>query len=255
MLKGSDCVKNKWNIFFVSVIFVLCCVIALLSCNIYTLSDNNNEATESEVKPNPTEISDIILDVPTLCQLPKLPTGCETVSATMVMNYYDIDITATEFAEKWLLCDYQFIKSGDKTFGPDPNEVFVGDPFEAYGYGCYAPAMEKAINKSELNCKAEVITKKSLDELCSEYVSKGEPVLVWVTLRMGEPKEGESWYIDDDTPFTWTTGEHCMVLVGYNDKYYFFNDPMTGGVVAYKKDLSQQRFEVFGMQSLRLIAE
>ena len=146
-------------------------------------------------------------------------------------------------------------KIGGKTFGPDPNEVFVGDPFEAYGYGCYAPAMEKAINESELNCKAEVITKKSLDELCSEYISKGEPVLVWVTLRMEEPKEGESWYIDDDTIFTWTTGEHCMVLVGYNDKYYFFNDPMTDGIVAYKKDLSQQRFEVFGMQSLRLIAE
>lgn len=80
-------------------------------------------------------------------------------------------------------------------------------------------------------------------------------MLVWVTLRMGEPKKGESWYIDDDTPFTWITGEHCMVLVGYNDKYYFFNDPMTGGVVAYKKDISQQRFEVFGMQALRISAE
>ncbi len=248
--------KNKLNIFLVCVIFVLCIVIVMLSCNQYKLSSEydlfKNDADESHVIKNDSEI---LLDVPTLCQYPELPTGCETVSATMVLNFYGIDISSTEFATDWLNKSDEFIKSGDKTFGPDPNEVFVGNPFEEYGYGCYAPAIEKAINDSDLGCKAEVITEKTFDELCTQYISNDEPLLVWVTLRMEELRESDSWYLDGDTLFTWMSGEHCVVLVGFNDKYYFFNDPATGGILAYEKDISQQRFKDLGMQALRIYIE
>lgn len=243
--------KNKLSIFLLCVIFLLCIGIVLLSCKLCVLSDresitkNDSQATNSEK----------LLDVKTLCQYPELLTGCETVSATMVLNYYGIDITASEFATDILNTSDEFVKVSDKVYGPDPNEFFVGNPFEQYGYGCYAPAIEKAINDSNLDCKAEVITDKTLDELCSEYISKNEPLLVWVTQRMQELKESQSWYLSDDTLFTWMSGEHCVVLIGYNEKYYFFNDPSTGGMLAYEKEISQQRFEDMGSQALRIIAE
>lgn len=248
--------KNKLNIFLICLIFMLCTAIVLLSYNVYKLTNFDTLSNDgvNELRGTKGDL-EILLDVPTLCQYPELATGCESVSATMVLNFYGIDISSTEFASDLLVCDDEFIKSGNKTFGPDPNEVFVGNPFEAYGYGCYAPAIEKAINDSCLNCKAEFINSKTLDELCSEYITNGEPILVWVTLRMEELEEGESWYIDDDTLFTWMSGEHCMVLVGFDEKYYLFNDPMTGGILAYKKDISQHRFSDMGMQALRIVSE
>ena len=248
--------KNKLNIFLVCVIILLCAVITLLSYNVYTLKSDKNVPTDSSNESHAINNElEIMLDVPTLCQYPELPTGCETVSATMVLNFYGIDVSAIEFATNYLHSSDEFIKSKDRVYGPDPNEVFVGNPFENYGYGCYAPAIEKAVNDSDLNCKAEVITGKTLDELCNEYIVNDEPLLVWVTLRMEEPQESDSWYIDDDIEFTWKSGEHCVVLVGFNEKYYFFNDPATGGVLAYEKDISQQRFEDMGAQALRIIAE
>ena len=41
-----------------------------------------------------------------------------------------------------------------------------------------------------------------------------------------------------------------MVLVGYNDDYYFFNDPLVGRTVAYEKWLCEQRFEEMGSRAL-----
>ena len=248
--------KNKLNIFLICVIFVLCTIIVLLSCNVYKLSnDGSITGNIDNDSHSGNNASGMILDVDTLCQYPQLPTGCEIVSTTMLLNYYGINISATDFATDYITCSDEFIKSKYIVYGPDPNAVFVGDPFDVSGYGCYAPAIEKAINYSDLNCKAEVISGKTLDELCDEYISNDDPLLVWVTLRMEEPLKGEEWYLSGDIPFTWTSGEHCVVLVGFDEKYYFFNDPATGGVVAYKKDISEQRFKDMGAQALRIVNE
>ena len=42
-----------------------------------------------------------ILDVPLICQYPLLPTGCESVGATMLLQYYGIDIDEITFASYW----------------------------------------------------------------------------------------------------------------------------------------------------------
>ena len=39
-----------------------------------------------------------IKDVPYISQLPTLPTGCESASAAMLLNYYGCTVTAEEFA-------------------------------------------------------------------------------------------------------------------------------------------------------------
>ena len=62
---------------------------------------------------------------------------------------------------------------------------------------------------------------------------------------------GESMSHNGDL-FTWTSGEHCLVLVGYDDYHYYLNDPETGTVVKYKKQLVQRRFEELNSQSIVL---
>lgn len=191
-----------------------------------------------------------ILEVPAICQYPTLPTGCESVSAVMVLQYYGVDISSEEFAGGWLRCNGSFYTSDKKQHGPDPNEVFVGDPFSENAYGCFAQPIVNAINQNSSDFNAEIIRDVTLDDLCREYVDKDIPILVWATIGMKESKRGRTWFLKSGEKFTWTAGEHCLVLVGYNEDYYFFNDPQSGSTVAYQRDISEKRFKELGSQGV-----
>ncbi len=191
-----------------------------------------------------------LIDVPTIAQSPELPTGCEAVSATMVLQYYGVDITAKEFALHWLECSENFYKANGKLYGPDPNKVFAGNPFTNHSYGCFAEPIVNAINRNSTDCKAQKITDRTLTELCEEYIDNDKPLLIWATMNMKESYEGNAWYLEDGAKFTWTAREHCLVLVGYNDAYYLLNDPMSGSTVAYQKNLVEKRFAELGGQAV-----
>ncbi len=193
--------------------------------------------------------ADEFIDVPLICQYPELSTGCESVATTMVLQYYGEDISAQDFASNWLECG-DFYSSDGMGFGPDPNKVFAGNPFSEYSYGCFSGPIANAVNQNSSICNAEIITDKSLEELCKKYIDNNEPVLIWATMYMKESYEGNSWYLEDDSVFTWTAQEHCLVLVGYNDDCYFLNDPMTGSTVSYEKELVEQRFAELGNQAI-----
>lgn len=191
-----------------------------------------------------------LINVPAICQYPQLPTGCEATAATMVLQYYGEDITIEEFAASWLECSDDFYMSNDELYGPDPNESFVGSPFSLSAYGCFASTIVKAVNNNSKICKAEKITNMSVDELCGNYIDNGRPILIWATTGMKESVSGTAWYLWDDSEFVWPAGEHCLVLVGYTDNYYFLNDPQSGSTVAYQKDIVEKRFNELGNQAV-----
>lgn len=188
------------------------------------------------------------INVPTICQYPELPTGCESVAATMVLQYYGEDISPDEFAFSWLEYSEDFYTSDGNLYGPDPNKVFAGNPFTEYSYGCFAAPIVNAINRNSTNCTARIITDCSLEDLCSEYINNDKPLLIWATMNMKEASVGRSWYLSDGSKFTWTAGEHCLVLVGYNEYCYFLNDHMSGGTVAYPKGIVEKRFKELNEQ-------
>ena len=191
-----------------------------------------------------------LIDVPAICQYPRLPTGCESVAAAMVLKYYGVNITAEKFAKYWLLCSEKFYSTNGRLYGPDPDKVFAGNPFSANSYGCYAKPIVRAINCNSEKCSAETIYGRSLERLCAEYIDNDKPLLIWATMNMKASAAGNSWYLEDGRAFTWIAGEHCLVLVGYNDGYYFFNDPLSGSTVGYKKELAEKRFAELGRQAV-----
>lgn len=191
-----------------------------------------------------------IIDVPNLCQYPELPTGCEATAAAMVLSFYGVNITAEEFAGVWLDCSNTFYTAGGALYGPDPNEVFAGDPFSESSYGCYASVIVKAVNGNSTECTALKITDKTLSELCNEYISKEKPLLIWATMSMKASKQGRKWRLSNGTEFNWIAGEHCLVLAGYGEDYYYFNDPQSGSTVAYQKDIAEKRFKELGSQAV-----
>ena len=54
---------------------------------------------------------------------------------------------------------------------------------------------------------------------------------------------GPSWkLLDSGEEFTWISNEHCMLLVGYDEEGYYFNDPYeNNGVIRYDKAVVEDR--------------
>ena len=183
-----------------------------------------------------------------------IPTGCESVSATMALQYWGIDIRPYDFITRYLpkmpTCSY-----------PDPNSYFVGNPYSKAAYGCFAPCLKTAISNvlSGLNYDVINTSGRDLDPLCHQFIDSGKPVIIWATMGMRPTKFGSSsWTIktvNSDAKykvgdhFQWPGNEHCLLLVGYSNDKYIVNDPLAG-VGSYPKSLLQERFTEQGKQSV-----
>ena len=192
------------------------------------------------------------LQVPYISQEGLLPTGCETVSALMVLRYYGYSTTVAEFVEKNLEKGFLYEKKGD-LYGPHPSEAFIGSPYSEHAYGCFAPVIVRALEK-EVGTRLRVTdgTGLTLEELMEGYVREGKPVLIWASMNMCEVKDGNEWRIESTGEnFVWPAGEHCLVLIGEDADRYWFNDPyQSNGVISYKKNLVRSRFQALGAQSV-----
>lgn len=195
--------------------------------------------------------TDTIVAIPPLSQYPTYPSGCESVTAVMALNAVGISIGAEEFIADYLPCDDGFYEADGLLYGPDPYAVFIGDPRRTDSYGCMAPVIEQALQ----SCvgEAESVTNttgETLSALCRNYIDNGTPVILWATMEMRPVGSGRMWFLSDGRQFTWPSGEHCLLLVGYNESEYFFNDPRHGAVVAYDKRSVEVAYASLGKQSL-----
>lgn len=176
-------------------------------------------------------------------------TGCELVSGAMVLRYYGFEVSPQDLYE--VIPKSLSIQNADGT-GADPRQVFIGDPQGMGGYGCYAEPLIHAMNRLLNNeWYAINISGTSLVELEEMYLKKGTPVIIWTTLHMMEPGQGNRWTLQDGTEFQWIAGEHCMVLVGADTDYYYFNDPNHAGeVVGYERKTVEERYRQLGKQAI-----
>lgn len=210
-----------------------------------------DESESSSSEPAVPSAKKRIDGVPIIAQMPKYPTGCESVTAVMALQFAGEKITVDEFIDKYLEKSSDFYNVDGVRYGPNPYEIFVGSPRSRSAFGCMAPVIENALVKFySSNQPVKNTTGKNLEELCREYIDKGTPVMVWITIKMIEPYYTSRWNLPNSETYTWLANEHCMLLIGYDQDNYYFNDPYTGKEVKYGKSLSQKRYDAFGMQSL-----
>lgn len=183
------------------------------------------------------------LDVPYIDQSVKYPTGCESVSTVMLLQYLGYSLTVDEFIEKYLERK-NFEERDGQLYGPSPNEYFCGSPYDENSFGCYAPVICRALEKAAGD-KYRIIdeTGTSMETLLRDYIDKGMPVIFWACINMREPVTGPEWkLLETGDTFTWISNEHCMLLVGYDEEGYYFNDPYeNNGVIRYEKELVEDR--------------
>lgn len=171
----------------------------------------------------------VLLDAPIESQLPELPRGCEVTSLSMLLQFKGIKIDKMKLAEliRKDLTPYQ-VDKGNVYFG-HPNDGFVGDMYniDNPGYGVYhKPVKELA----ERFLPGEVVDLTGKDfGVVEGSVSKGNPVWIIINTRYKAlpPEEFEIW----DTPkgkISITYREHSVLVTGYDKKYIYFNDPLSG---------------------------
>ena len=195
---------------------------------------------------NPNSSSGIA--VPLVKQNPELPNGCEITSLTAIFNYYGEEVNKLTMAEKYLPKEPLSFVNG-KRIGPDPNVSFVGNPSENINaFYVFAPPIVQAANTyikdNDLNRIAYDISGASIEQLRT-YISKGIPVITWLTIDLQPSKVNESlkWEVTNTlTEHIPYTNLHAVVLLGLDDTYAHVMNPLSG-YESIPVDVFKQSFE------------
>lgn len=203
-----------------------------------------------------------IKNVPVIAQV-DLKAGCEVYAGTMLMQYLGFDIDEVTFADNYLICeDVSYDNEGNR-YGPDLYSAFAGNVHNGWGWGIYCTAMAKSMNNYFKSENSKLVAKPlegvPLEELCYTYVIHDIPVMIWGTTNMDEAYETDQWIIDytdenakykkGDT-FTWLQNEHCLVLIGFDEKNYYFCDSCAGDVSVFDRKTSEERYKQISMQAI-----
>lgn len=190
---------------------------------------------------------------PIIYQYPELPTGCESVAATMLINYYGYSVDKVTLADNYLptkSASFYYDANGNK-IGPDMENYFVGNPHGA-GYICGVSAIMTELNTylSEQGSSLRAVNKTgiSLDDLYS-CIDNGTPVMVWVTIYMADRKTTKGWYTEDGRWMEYASNDHGAVLIGYTDTTVTLADPISGKVT-YSRAQFEKVFASRGNQAL-----
>lgn len=189
-----------------------------------------------------------------------LSSGGELASAMMLLNHYGISTTAEKIVAR--TPKVSLLSEGGSVYGMSPNQAFIGDPLSSDGLGCYATVLTAVVDSYFWDSgekKAVNLSGTELEQLAQDYLSKNSPVIIWATVDMEAPTSGPSWILaDTNETFQWTSEEHCLLLVGFDEEKYYFNDPDdTTGVRSYQKSVVEERYRQMGKQAVavRDIAE
>lgn len=199
-----------------------------------------------------------ILDVPYIDQTERWVYGCESISTVMLLQGLGVAVEPDEFIDEYLpRCNSTEVNG--TMYARDPHDYYINDPRDLTGWGCYAPCIAKALENT-LAAKGLAGRFAVRDEtgltaarLCEKYIDRGLPVVFWATLDL-VPAAGHSyWKLPDGTAFDWLGNEHCLLLVGYDDENFWFNDPWHNhGCCPYPRALVERRHAEQGMYAVAL---
>ena len=192
----------------------------------------------------------VIIDgVSTILQFPKYPTGCESVALTILLNYHGYDVSVDDVISKLKLGPKPFLKE-NIWYGGNPELEFIGSPYDRESYGVY----EKPIyDVAEVYSNNVVMgTGKSLTSVL-EIVKNGNPVMVWISYNLTVPYISASWiYEPTMEKIEWKSGEHAVVIIGYNSKQVIASDPYSGSVKYFNRSTFENRYNYFGKKNIYL---
>ena len=200
------------------------------------------------------------IEVTNILQNPELPTGCETVSLTILLNHLGFRADKMDLA-RYYLPKMDFYWKDGELYGADFRTTFAGNPESDSSYGCYAPCIVQTANSflwtAGKDAKAYDLTGTPLEDLLHTYIDKDMPVLIWITSsNLHETRLTTIWTTPEGEKLQWIAYEHCVVLTGYDlDKgLIYVSDPLVGNT-SYNLERLKARYGDLGQQAVRVDPE
>ena len=75
-----------------------------------------------------------MIDAPFIGQMELYPTGCESTSAVMALQYYGVDISVDDFIDNYLDLGTAPYEYDGIFYGDSPWDCFLGSPYEGSGW-------------------------------------------------------------------------------------------------------------------------
>ena len=160
------------------------------------------------------------LNVPLENQLPDLPNGCEVTSLSMLLKYYDINVSKLELSSN-IKHVSSFI---DNDYRGNPHVGFVGNmSIKNAGWCVYNEPLYNVAKK--YTNRIRNYTGNDFVRVL-KLVSKGHPVMIITTLKFDRVNDMQTWQTKQGKVNV-TPSSHACVITGYNKKkrIVYVNDP------------------------------
>lgn len=144
------------------------------------------------VHENATDNSYRWLNVPLIAQRPELPTGCEIVATTMMLNFAGSKVTKMQLAK-------QVPRSRN------PNKGFVGSPYSPTGWYVYPRGLMKVVKRQVGSAKNMT---GATTAAIKQQITNQRPVVVWLNNVDG--------FVN-----------HAITISGFSKTRFYYNDPWT----------------------------
>lgn len=180
-------------------------------------------------------------------QFPNYPTGCESVALYILLRYNGVNVNVDDIVNNLKKGDLPY-EIGGKIYGGNPEVEFIGNPRSRFSYGVYNEPIAEVANMY----KSNVISKKGLEfEDMLKIVEEKRPVLVWTTINLSIPYISQTWiYKETGETINWISGEHAVVVIGYNNNEVIVSDPYTGMIRYFDKNLFKERYNYLGKRAI-----
>ncbi len=197
------------------------------------------------LKSKTTEEAHIIDNIKTYKQFPEYPTGCESVSLHILLDHYGIKVDVEEIIEKLPKGNIPYEEDGE-LYGANPEEKFIGSPYNEYSFGVYEKPIKTLANKFKKGAKSEKGI--SIDKV-KNILKSENPLIVWTRIEetLTKIEYVDSWKSEEDgKTIQWPKGEHAVVLYGYDKDYYYISNPYNGEKYPIKKEIFEHNFKALG---------
>ncbi|ANZ32591.1 C39 family peptidase [Staphylococcus carnosus] len=155
-----------------------------------------------------------ILDVKPKSQLSPIPMvmGCEGTAASMLLNYNHIYVHPFSLMKRW------------PKHPSNPNKGYVGH-FLMIKPGAHQTIFPAAFAPYLQLYDTKIVdgTGTTLEEL-ETLIHKGQPALIYHTV-LGQTPHKRTFKVDSGRE-EWVSNIHITLLVGYDDDYYYYIDPL-----------------------------
>jgi uncharacterized protein YvpB len=205
------------------------------------------ETSGDNTTENASLLNEVLLDVPLINQMdsPRLYNGCEVTSLAMILNFWGIEVSKNELANR---IKHVPLKYDDGNNG-NPNEGFVGNMEDGPGLGVYhKPIFDLA--QIYAKHKLENLTDKPFSSVLTK-VSQGLPVWVITTTTFSPISNFESWTTPQGS-IDITFKMHSVVITGYNQDSIFINDPYGTKNKQVARESFVKAWEQMGSQAIVL---